>query len=332
MGIVIISISLQPAFADIITTDDIVCVPPAFIGCDDTIILPGDVINNILTPLGMSVSDEKAGQIFTTPQDPINPNLPPKTVTFTFIRDTGSFVFSFGICPLSAVTANAVTQPQLFAEQCLGAATEIFDDTGAMPATDRNTPTPYSLATLLNGDQFVFDTNSNPLTPGVDSFFYLLPDNNLSFFIANSGQFFPPQTSNNALRAPLFSFSDANPGSCLDANNQPTPGCDQMLFFSGPCDVTPDLSCSVFMFEDLSREGISDEDFTDIVFLVDRVFDTVDPCDVPNPPQECLGGEFLPIDSSALLLAGLQTSAVWILPIVIAGAGAGIAVFQLRRK
>jgi len=40
------------------------------------------------------------------------------------------------------------------------------------------------------------------------------------------------------------------------------------------------------------------------------------------------------IDSSALLLAGLQTSAVWILPIVLAGAGTGlgIAAFHLRRK
>jgi len=331
MGIVIISISLQPVFAEIFSTDDIICITPGP-ACDDTVILPGDVINNILIPLGMSLSTENAGQIFSTPQDPNNPNLPPKTVTFTYIRDTGTFEFSFGICPVSAVTASAVTQPQLFAEQCLGAATEIFDDTGAVPATDRNTPTPYSLATLLNGDQFVFDTNINPLTPGVPSFFYLLPDNNLSFFLANSGQFFPPQTSNDALRAPLFSFSDANPGSCVDSNNQPTPGCDQMLFFAGACLVLPELNCSVFMFEDLSREGGSDEDFTDLVFLVDRVFDEIPICDLPNPPQECLGGEFLPIDSSALLLAGFQTSAVWILPIVIAGAGAGIAAFQLRRK
>jgi len=253
------------------------------------------------------------------------------------MRDTGTFEFSFGICPVSAVTANAVTNPQLFATQCLEAATEIFDDTGAVPSTDGNSIPPFSVATLLSGDKFVFDLNVNPLQPGVPSYFYLLPNNNLAFFLANPGQFFPSQTSNSALRAPLFSFSDPNPGTCLDANNQPTNGCDQMVIFSGDCLVLPTLTCSVFFFEDLTRSnlvppGASDEDFTDIVFIVDAVFQEIPICDLPNPPQECLGGEFLPIDSSALLLAGLQTSAVWILPIVIAGAGAGIAVFQLRRK
>ncbi len=333
MGIVIISISLQPTFADIFTTDDIICIPPSGPGCDDTIIDPNDVIDNILIPLGMNpATSENLAQIFLTPQDPNNPNLPPQSVTFTYIRDTGIFEFSFGICPVSAVTANAATQPQLFAEQCLGAATEIFDDTGAVPSTDNNSIPPFSLATLLSGDKFVFDANSNPLAPGVPSYFYLLPDNNLSFFLANPNDFYPSKTSPNSERAPLFSFADANPGSCTDANNQPTFGCDQMLFFVGSCDVQPDLVCSAFFFEDLTRDGVSDEDFTDLVFLVDSIFAEIPICELPNPPQECLGGEFLPIDSSALLLAGLQTSAAWILPIVIAGAGAGIAVFQLRRK
>jgi len=340
IGIVIISISLQPVFADTFFADDIVCIPPPVneAGCDDDANNPGDVVNNILTPLGMSaVTDESAAQIFLTPQDPANPNLPPEKVIFTFMRDTGIYEFSFGICSISAVTANPVTQPQLFATQCLGAATEIFDDTGSVPGTDGNSIPPFSVATLLSGDKFIFDANVNPLAPGVPSYFYLLPNNNLAFFLANPGQFYPSQTSNPTLRAPLFSFSDANPGTCLDVNNQPTNGCDQMVFFAGTCLVQPLLNCSIFMFEDLTRSdlvppGASDEDFTDIVFIVDAIFQTVDPCDVPIPPQECLGGEFLPIESSALLLAGLQTSAVWILPIVIAGAGAGIAAFQLRRK
>jgi len=45
-----------------------------------------------------------------------------------------------------------------------------------------------------------------------------------------------------------------------------------------------------------------------------------------------VGGEFLPIDSTALLLAGLQTSAIWMLPVLAGAAGAGIAAFKLRRK
>jgi len=339
MGIVIISISLQPVFADIFNTDDVVCIPPPVnqAGCDDDANNPGDVINSILTPLGMNaVTDEDFGVIFATPQDPNNPTLPPDTVTFTYMRDTGNFEFSFGFCPVSAVTATLPAQKQLFATQCLGAAIELFDDTGATPSTDRNSIPPFSVATLLSGDKFIFDANVNPLPPGIPSYFYLLPDNNLAFFLANPGQFYSGSTVD-SLRAPVFSFSDANPGSCLDFNNQPTLGCDQMVIFIGQCLVAPTFSCTLFMFEDLTRDANlpvfpSDEDFTDLVFIVDQIFATVDPCDVPNPPQECLGGEFLPIDSSALLLAGLQTSAVWILPIVIAGAGAGIAAFQLRRK
>ena len=49
-------------------------------------------------------------------------------------------------------------------------------------------------------------------------------------------------------------------------------------------------------------------------------------------PDCQVGGEFLPIDSTALVLAGLQTSAIWTLPILVGAVGAGIAAFKLRRK
>ena len=45
---------------------------------------------------------------------------------------------------------------------------------------------------------------------------------------------------------------------------------------------------------------------------------------------QVVGGELLPIDTTALLLAGIQTSAIWILPVILAGAG--FAAFKLRRK
>jgi len=50
------------------------------------------------------------------------------------------------------------------------------------------------------------------------------------------------------------------------------------------------------------------------------------------PPRPPVGGEFLPIDSTALVLAGLQSSAIWMLPVLAGAAGAGIAAFKLRRK
>ena len=43
-----------------------------------------------------------------------------------------------------------------------------------------------------------------------------------------------------------------------------------------------------------------------------------------------VGGEFLPIDSTALVLAGLQSSAIWMLP-VLAGA-AGVGAYYIRTR
>ncbi len=43
-----------------------------------------------------------------------------------------------------------------------------------------------------------------------------------------------------------------------------------------------------------------------------------------------VGGEFLPIDSTALMLAGLQSSAIWMLP-VLAGA-AGVGAFYIKTR
>ena len=45
-----------------------------------------------------------------------------------------------------------------------------------------------------------------------------------------------------------------------------------------------------------------------------------------------VGGEFLPIDSTALMLAGLQTSALWILPAVAGLAGTGYYLIRFRNK
>jgi len=47
-----------------------------------------------------------------------------------------------------------------------------------------------------------------------------------------------------------------------------------------------------------------------------------------------VGGEFLPIDSTALLLAGLQSSAIWMLPVlaVVTGSAFGILYIKSRRN
>lgn len=49
---------------------------------------------------------------------------------------------------------------------------------------------------------------------------------------------------------------------------------------------------------------------------------------VGEPPQ--VGGTLLPIDSTALLLAGVQSSPLWILPLV--AAGVGFTIFKIRHQ
>jgi len=50
--------------------------------------------------------------------------------------------------------------------------------------------------------------------------------------------------------------------------------------------------------------------------------------------QDMVGGELLPIDSTALVLAGLQSSAIWMLPVLagVAGSAFGILYIKSRRN
>jgi len=50
------------------------------------------------------------------------------------------------------------------------------------------------------------------------------------------------------------------------------------------------------------------------------------------PPTPPVGGEFLPIDSTALVLAGLQTSAIWMLPVLAGVAGSAFGVLYIKHK
>jgi len=53
---------------------------------------------------------------------------------------------------------------------------------------------------------------------------------------------------------------------------------------------------------------------------------------VVDDPLPCkpIGGVIIPIDTTALLLAGVQTNAAWLIPVVLSVAGIGI--FLVRRK
>lgn len=69
------------------------------------------------------------------------------------------------------------------------------------------------------------------------------------------------------------------------------------------------------------------------VFIGDPVTDHITDLTFVECP-DVVGGELLPIDSTALVLAGLQTSAIWMLPVLagIAGSAFGILYIKYRRN
>jgi len=56
-------------------------------------------------------------------------------------------------------------------------------------------------------------------------------------------------------------------------------------------------------------------------------------CPVQQPPPETqVAGELLPIDSSALMIAGLTSMSVWMVPTVLGLAGAGVYLVKFRKQ
>jgi len=59
-------------------------------------------------------------------------------------------------------------------------------------------------------------------------------------------------------------------------------------------------------------------------------FDVLDDLKFARCDTIVVGGEFLPIESTSLVLAGLQTSAIWMLPVLAVAAGAGAYYIKTR--
>jgi len=99
--------------------------------------------------------------------------------------------------------------------------------------------------------------------------------------------------------------------SSINMNLQPN-----SLYFMGIADDTNSIRSMVFSY---SGAGTGDTiGIDDIKFAS---------CEV-----EAIGGEILPIDNTALLLAGVQSVSMWMIPVVIAGAGIGVFVIMRSRK
>jgi len=55
-------------------------------------------------------------------------------------------------------------------------------------------------------------------------------------------------------------------------------------------------------------------------------------CEVDPPTAQAIGGTSIPIDTTALLVAGAQTMTPWLILVVISAVGIGLAVFTLKRS
>ena len=202
----------------------------------DDITLFSDV-PNLLDQVGIGQNDISSETIYETFTTPSNTS----SLTFDFIRDTGSYKFSFGVFDVTNNPYNPITQKEEWGTYSIANSTLIFDDKTENPGI------------------------SNTITVGGDIqlAFYIIPNNTYSHFNIKPHHFYPSQTYDSNHRSPLFSISDANPGEL-----------DQMLSFS---DYTSGIT--LFSFEDLTRTGSSDEDFTDMAF-------TISPSLIPTPSDQ----------------------------------------------
>jgi len=59
----------------------------------------------------------------------------------------------------------------------------------------------------------------------------------------------------------------------------------------------------------------------------------IDDLQFPGPPCDIqvIGGTLIPIDTTALLLAGVQSISMWMIPVVAAGIGIGVFVIKRRK-
>ena len=113
---------------------------------------------------------------------------------------------------------------------------------------------------------------------------------------------------------------------------------------SGPVDISYTMGASTMgatldtgemMTIDFDSLTITNDSDFSIIIEIDGEQITIEPDktfqlhDLPDNSQ-VIGGKLIPLDTTALLLAGAQSSLAWILPLVLGGVG--LAVFMLRRS
>jgi hypothetical protein len=102
---------------------------------------------------------------------------------------------------------------------------------------------------------------------------------------------------------------------------------------TGECYLGP-LPNGQFEIYELSQNGFALVDShclpgdIDTIAIIDGV--NTNHCTFQN--QRIVAGELLPLDSTALLLAGIQSMTVWMVPTVLGLAGAGVYLVKFRAR
>ena len=225
--------------------------------------------------------------------------------------------------------------------------------TGAMEATDHNwlqgttTPIVVDLGAGNAADQAIIFNSLDHLgvicsSPTADEALWNAMIEGIEFTVYGTNDLADATAA--ATTANVFGGSETGQVPAIGAGSTFEQGTLDYVFNDGWADFgnanEGDDFASVWQFSQPYRYIAVYSDFTD-PFLgdgfqsFDNELDAIgrfltpvgDPC--PNC-EPTVGGEFLPIDSTALFLAGLQSSAIWMLP-VLAGA-AGASAFYIKTR
>jgi len=259
----------------------------------------------------------------------------PQEIDFTFLYDGGGYSFEFGFFHLTdellAMETTTVEQKQAWATQALSTAEIVVVDrnassvpSGAIKATAAAS-NPYSNNSWeYVGEKSSANTSTLMVEGGSRLGFFIIPDNTLSNFLADSSDGNFSQFAVNGSLAqydgknwPLFSYTPANPGledgntgaDAADGNILGTTP-DQVLTFNGETEEgwfgpgSESSTGTLVSFEDLWRRpnpgsswwNSSDSDFEDLVFYIGNVNS---PTPVPEPGT-MIAGVF------CILIAGIH--------------------------
>ncbi len=91
-------------------------------------------------------------------------------------------------------------------------------------------------------------------------------------------------------------------------------------------DVLPD-NIIYFLKDDFDTSETEEVSGTlDFIKIYDGVIVPTGNIPCPSQRQVAVGGELLPIDTTALLLAGAQANALWLIPVIVAATGIAIVI------